>query len=125
MKKEYVTELIANIIKDKPTAEMVVERLMEEDLLNLGYGNSDIDAVVIQFSETFGNTKTSKFDRFAAKRLTEKYGRDSIVGIIQLLGKRKDEKYCPVVGNISQLEEKIVSVMNFLRKGMDNQDLDI
>jgi hypothetical protein len=125
MKKEYVTELITNIVKDKPTAEMIVDRLMEEDLLNLGYGNSDIDAVVIQFSETFGNTKTSKYDRFAAKRLTEKYGRDSIVGIIQLLGKRKGEKYCPVVGNISQLEEKIVSVMNFLRKGVDNQDLDI
>lgn len=125
MKKEYVTELIANIVKDKPTAEMVVERLIEEDLLNLGYGNSDIDAVVIQFSETFGNTKTSKYDRFAAKRLTEKYGRDSIVGIIQLLGKRKDEKYCPVVGSVSELEQKIVSVMNFLRKGMDNQDLDI
>lgn len=125
MKKEYVTELIANIIKDKPTAEMVVERLMEEDLLNLGYGNSDIDAVVIQFSETFGNTKTSKFDRFAAKRLTEKYGRDSIVGIIQMLGKRRDEKFAPMVGSIVQLEQKIVSVMNFLRKGMDNQDLDI
>ena len=125
MKKEYVNELIANIIKDKPTAEMVVERLMEEDLLNLGYGNSDIDAVVIQFSETFGNTKTSKFDRFAAKRLTEKYGRDSIVGIIQMLGKRRDEKFAPMVGSIVQLEQKIVSVMNFLRKGMDNQDLDI
>ena len=125
MKKEYVIELITNIVKDKPTAEMIVDRLMEEDLLNLGYGNSDIDAVVIQFSETFGTTKTSKYDRFAAKRLTEKYGRDSIVGIIQLLGKRKSEKYCPVVGNISQLEEKIVSVMNFLRKGVDNQDLDL
>ena len=125
MKKEYVTELIANIIKDKPTAEMVVERLMGEDLLNLGYGNSDIDAVVIQFSETFGNTKTSKFDRFAAKRLTEKYGRDSIVGIIQMLGKRRDEKFAPMVGSIVQLEQKIVSVMKFLRKGMDNQDLDI
>ncbi len=125
MKKEYVTELIANIVKDKPTAEMIVERLMEEDLLNLGYGNSDIDAVVLKFSETFGTTKTTKYDRFAAKRLTEKYGRDSIVGIIQLLGERKDEKFSPVVGNISQLEQKIVSVMNFLRKSMDNQDLDI
>lgn len=125
MKKEYVTELIASIVKDKPTAEMIVERLMEEDLLNLGYGNGDIDAVVLKFSETFGTTKTTKYDRFAAKRLTEKYGRDSIVGIIQLLGERKDEKFSPVVGNISQLEQKIVSVMNFLRKSMDNQDLDI
>lgn len=114
-KKDWVVEVVAQLVKDKPTAVMVVERLMEEGLLNLGYGNADVDMVVMKFSDTFGTTKTSKQDRFAAHRLTQKYGSQAVCGIIQLLADNSTLKYAPVVGSITQIEAKWVNVLNFLR----------
>jgi hypothetical protein len=122
-KRTWVVELISQIVKDIPTAkaspmvvaEVIVERLMEEGLLNLGYGDADVDRVVDKFTDTFGTTKVSKNDRFAAHRLTKKYGGQAVCGIVQLLADNNTQKYAPVVGSITQLEEKWVSVMHFLR----------
>lgn len=116
-----VVELVAQIVHDRPTAEMVVERLMEEGLLHLGHGQADIDIVVEQFIETFGTTKTSQRDRWAANRLCGKYGSQSIVGIIRLLGQRSTERYAPMVNSIAQLEEKLPSVLRFLRGSTDDE----
>lgn len=129
-KRKYTVELIAQIVKNAPqsqavqTAEIIVDRLSEEGLLHLGYGNADIDKVVQKFTEVFGTTKVSKHDRFAANRLVSKYGSQSVCGIIQLMADKGNEKYAPVVNDISQLEQKFVSVLNFLRKSEKGGDLD-
>lgn len=115
-KQDWVVALVTQIVGDGPTAEMVVERLKEEGLLNLGYGNADIDRVVQTFTDTFGTTKTSQKDRFAANRLTSKYGSQAVCGIIRLLGERRDDRYAPVVNDVAELESKIVSVVSFLRR---------
>jgi hypothetical protein len=120
-KRTWVVQLVAQIVQDgtrQPvqTAEIIVERLTEEGLLHLGYGDRDVDQVVEKFADTFGTTKTSRYDRYAARRLCAKYDAQAVCGIIHLLGQFTDHKYAPVVGSITQLEEKWVSVMNFLRK---------
>lgn len=114
-RKQWVVEIVTGVIGDKVSAEMVVDRLMEEGVLHLGHGNADIDIVVEQFQETFGTTKVSRYDRWAANRLVAKYGSQTVAGVIKLLGQSMGEKYAPVVGSIVQLETKWVSVMNFLR----------
>jgi hypothetical protein len=123
-KRDKVVELITQIVRDVPTAEMVVDRLIEEGLLNLGYGNSDVDRVVEQFTNTFGTTKTTKYDRFASHRLVSKYGTQAVCGIIQLLAQHSTEPYAPVVGSIAQLEDKWVSVLSFLRKIEPVEEID-
>jgi hypothetical protein len=115
-KRTYVIDMLTPIVGNKQTAEAVVERLTDEGLLVYGYGNADIDKVVEAFTETFGTTKTSKPDRWAANRLVNKYGSQTVVGIVRLLGQYQGEKYAPVLNNVVQLEEKWVQVMNFLRK---------
>lgn len=120
--KDWVVKLVTQIVKDKPTAEMVVDRLMEEGVLHLGYGDADIDEVIRVFTDTFGTTKVSNTDRFAANRLVRKYGAQSVVGIIRLLEVNNTERYMPVVGSIAQLETKWVSVLNFLRNVQSNGD---
>jgi len=124
-KLDWVVQLVANVVGDQATAKMVVEVLMEEGLLSVGYGDADVDRVVQKFTDTFGTTKVSKYDRYAARRLAQKYGSQAIVGIIQLLGENREEKYAPVIGNIVQLEDKLVSVLNFLRKIKKSETLDI
>lgn len=114
-KRTWVVELVQQIVGDRPTAEMVVERLMEEGVLHLGYGDADIDKVVEQFQETFGTTKTSRQDRWAANRLVKKYSSQAVCGIVKLLGENSTERYAPVIGSIAQLETKWVSVLHFLR----------
>lgn len=114
-KRTWVVELVEQIVKDRPTAEMVVERLMEEGVLHLGYGDADIDKVVEQFQETFGTTKISRQDRWAANRLVKKYSSQAVCGIVKLLGEHSTERYAPVIGSIAQLETKWVSVLHFLR----------
>ena len=115
-RKKYALEIVEQIVKDKPTAAMVLERLQDEGFLHFGHGNADIDQVVGGFQEAFGNTKTTRFDRFAANRLVAKYGSQSVVGVIKLLSGLQAEKYAPSVANVAQLEDKWVSVINFVRK---------
>lgn len=121
-RKTWVVELVTGVVGDKLTAEMVVDRLMEEGVLHLGYGDADIDKVVEQFKTTFGTTKVSKQDRWAANRLIAKYGSQPICGIVVLLGQYQDVKYAPVVGSIAQLETKWVSVLNFVRKAKQEEN---
>jgi hypothetical protein len=121
-KRDWVVELIAQIVHKAPTgthvqtAELIVDRLMEEGLLHLGHGDAEVDLIVDKFADTFGTTRTSRYDRFAARRLGVKYGSQAVCGIIQLLGEHRTDKYAPLVGSVTQLEEKWVSVLNFLRK---------
>lgn len=127
-KRDWVIGLVANMLNSNPTnamqeAEMIVDRLMEEGVLHLGYGNADVDAIVNSFTDSFGTTKVSRGDRFAAHRLAGKYGSQSVVGIITLLAENSQNKYAPVVGSVTQLEDKWVSVLNFLRKTKDSEEI--
>jgi len=125
MDRKHAVELIDVVVKNKQTSDMVIELLTNEGLLVLGYGLATVDSIVNKFTETFGTTKTSKYDRFAANRLATKYGSQSIVGIIDMLGATTGDKYCPVVNNITQLEEKLPSILNYLRKKSDSSTLNM
>lgn len=115
MTRKEVTSLLESVIGDRSLAEMSVDVLVQEGVLHIGFGEPDIDKIIEAFKTTFGTTKSSRYDRFAAKRLADKYGSKSICGIIQMLGDRSGDKYAPVVNSVAQLEEKIVNVLRFLR----------
>jgi len=120
-KYDFVIELIEATGVSRQTAEIIVERLNEEGLLHVGYGNAEVDIILTTFSETFGTTKISRYDRYAAHRLASKYGSQSICTIIKLLDQHKDDRYVPVIRNVMQLEDKIVSIIAFLRKNTDKK----
>lgn len=119
-RKKYIVDMIANMISGSKnptmTAGMIVERMQDEGLLVLGFGDTDVDRVIETFKKTFGTTKATKYDRFAANRMCSKYGAQSVCGVITLLASSSAERFAPVVGSVSQLEEKWVSVLNFLRQ---------
>lgn len=135
-KKIWVAKMIAQIVEDSfrskqtkdtanATAEIIVDRLVEEGVLNLGYGNADIDRVVQKFVDTFETTKVSRYDRFAARRLADKHSSQAVCGIIEMLGENSQKKYAPIVRSVSQLEEKWVSVVSFLRKESEDEVIDV
>lgn len=124
-KKAHVVELIMTIVDDKTTAETIVERLQDEGLLVLGYGDNDTDAIVLKFSEMFGTTKVSKYDRFAANRLARKYGSQAVCGVIDLLAQNQSEKYAPVANSVVDLESKWVSIVNFLRNTRGTETIEV
>lgn len=115
MRKKYVIDLITSFTGDAIKAELIVERLQDEGLLVLGYGDAEVDQIVEKFKDTFGTTKVSKYDRFAAQRLAKKYGSQAVVGIMQLLADNSNEKYSPVVNSVAEFESKIPSILNFVR----------
>jgi len=80
------------------------------------YGNHDVNSIVTSFKESFGTTKITKYDRWAASRLAKKYGADYVVNIIRALAAKSGERYAPTVNSVSQLEEKLLSVMRFLAR---------
>lgn len=122
-KRDWILDLLTKVVKDKATATMVLDVLIDEGVVNLDYGDDKIGLVVTSFTETFGTTKTSKYDRFAANRLANRYGVKAVTGVIGLLGNQRNEQYAPVIGSISELEKKWVNVMNFLRK--NNQESEV
>lgn len=115
MKRGYILELVEQICGNKVTAEAIVDRLQEEDLLKTHYGDDDIGKIVDAFKDTFGVTKATKYDRFAAKRLAAKHGTEAVCQIILLLKARADHQYAPVINSVAQMETKWVSVLKFLR----------
>lgn len=122
-KREYIIGLIATITDNKVLAESIVERLEEENLLNIHYGDQDVGLIVQAFVDSFGNTKTSKWDRFAAKRLANKHGEQSVVSIIQLLSGLAEAPYAPSVNNVSDLENKFPQIIKFLRSQKSQQTM--
>lgn len=121
--RAYVVDFISAIVGDSIKAEMVVERLQDEGLLVFGYGDKDVERIIQKFTEVYGTTKVTKNDRFAANRLARKYGSQAIVGIITLLAEHSSEKFAPVVGSVSQLEDKLVSVIHFLRSFKGREEI--
>lgn len=98
----------------------LLEALNTTDMKKITYGNPDINKIVETFSDCFGTTKVSKFDRFAAKRLAAKHSADAIVKVITALASLRGDKFCPNVNSVQHLEEKLPSVMNFLKQQSDN-----
>lgn len=122
-RRDWIVDLLTEITEDKVKSEAIIEILLAEGVLRLGYGDHDVDAILDCFKAVYGTTKASSQDRWAAHRLADKYGGQAIVGIIKLLGHNSKEPYCPVVNNISELEKKFVSVMSFLRKLDKEEDV--
>jgi hypothetical protein len=90
------------------------------------YGDKDINFVVNSFKDTFGTTKTTKYDRFAASRLIKKYDAGPIVSIMSALAKRSEDQFAPVVNSVSQFETKLPSIIKFLYKGeKKTEEIDI
>lgn len=84
------------------------------------YGDAGINTIISAFNNTFGTTKASRWDRYAAKRLSARYGAENITAVIRALGDMKGAAYMPSVNSVQQLEEKWVSVGNFLTKMGNN-----
>lgn len=92
----------------------LVAVLEPEQSKTLDKRNKAVQDVIDAFKDNFGTTATSRYDRYAAKRLSDKYGVDDVIKIIQALAMSKGEQYCPVVNNVAELERKMVSVGKFI-----------
>lgn len=119
----WVRDIIISVGVDKTTAGMIVERLEEEGVLHLGYGDADVDSVVETFNSVFNATKVSRQDRWAAGRLAKAHGVTAVLTIIQLLRQNSNQPYAPVVNNLVELENKFQSVLNFLRRNVNNGEV--
>lgn len=115
-RKAAALALVEAIVKDKPTAELVLERLQDEGFLHLGYGKAEVDQVVGQFKELFGNTKTTAADRAAANRLATAHTAQAVMGVMKILAGLQHDRFAPTVGSVKQLEDKWVNVLSFIRK---------
>ena len=90
------------------------------------FGNKDINKIVDAFAKAFGTTTTTKYDRFAAKRLGEKHGYDNVVGAIVALSANGSDPYCPTVNDVSQFEKKLPQIIKYLRGKSDtNQGINL
>lgn len=115
-KRQMVVDTLTRILGDVSTAETVVQVLQDEGWLNVGYGDQEVEQILAKFKDTYGTTKVTNSDRFAANRLAKQYGGRAVCGIIELLGGAVGEQFVPVVNNVVELENKWVSVLSFVRK---------
>lgn len=118
-RRKYILGRMFKIIDDMPACEDILDMLEEEGVLHLGYGEPDVDLILSTFKEIFGTTKASRQDRWAANRMAAKYGSQAVAGIIRALGAQTGSKYAPIVNNVAEMENKMVSILNFLRKNDD------
>lgn len=124
-KRSYIIDVVETIVGDRLKAETVIERLTDEGVLVLGYGDADVDLICESFKEYFGTTKTSRQDRFSAHRLGSKYGAQSVRGIMKLLSENSNQKFAPVVNNVAELESKFVSILKFVRNIKSDETIEV
>lgn len=124
-KKDDAVQIVNSIIKDESVASAIVYRLIEEGIIpmkNIAFGDKDLNSLISTFKECFWTTKTSRYDRYAGERLIKRHGIKTVEGVVKTLSQRSNEKFAPTVNNISQLEEKWVSVIRFLSTNEEEVD---
>ncbi len=99
--------------------EPIIKALESIDPYKRDMRDKNVQSVLDAFSEAFGTTKASRYDRYAAKRLYVKYEED-IIKIIDALAACATDKYAPVVNSVSQLEEKLPQIAKFLKTKSEN-----
>lgn len=117
---EVSKQLIYNA---KRRVEPLLEVLKTIDEEKKDARNKDVQAIIDAFVEQFGVTKTTQYDRWAAKRLYTKHGSENIVAIIKALAHYADDKYCPVIGSVSQIEKKWVNIAKFLKAKSEGSEI--
>jgi transposase len=124
MDKMKITEpTIYNAQKRLETITEALKTIAGEEPKDLR--NKDVQAVVEAFKESFGTTTTSRYDRFAAKRLSDKHGTDNIVKIIKVLAQHTGDKYTPSVNGVRQIEEKWVNIAAFFKRMQAERPIDL
>lgn len=123
--RSQLDDFDANAYNLDVTAETVVDNLIRDGVIALSYfGDSDTSLLVDAFQMLFGTTAPIRTDRFAASRLVKRYGVPFLVGVVEQLAARKQEKFMPTVNNLTQLEAKWPQVMRFVQsKGENETDL--
>lgn len=106
--------LIKRFVTDRATATRLAESLIDEGFVVFRAHDSEVDQIIIAFSKSFGTTSVSRYDRYSATRLIKRYPAKELIKIIEILAQHRGDTYCPVIGNIRQLEIKWVSVQRFL-----------
>lgn len=120
--------LLHNIAPEKLgiAPKMIIDQLIADGIISLGYaGDPDVSELVDHFQIAIPSTATIKTDRYAAARLAKRYGRATVLFIIQGLGKRRGEKFAPVVNNLTQLEQKWPQVERFVSSPARGDGLDV
>lgn len=108
------------IYNAKERLQPLIEALTAIESTKPTYGNPDVNAIVDAFKEAFGTTKTSQYDRYAAKRMATKHTSEAVVKVIQALSANGGEPFVPIVNSVQELEKKWVSVGNFLTEKSSN-----
>lgn len=115
MTRTQVVEVVASFVSNE-VADQIVTALEQVGIVKVTeYGNHDVNTILEAFKNAFGTTKATRYDRYAATRLSKAHGVDTILVAIAGLANGQGEKFCPTVNNVSQLEEKWPSVVRFLR----------
>lgn len=89
---------------------------MEEQVI---YGNKDVNLIVDTFAELFGNTKTTRYDRWAAARMaksTRYGGAEGVVLLIKLFHSLSGDQYAPTVSSVAQFDNKLVAIVTYIKK---------
>lgn len=124
-RRRWVLEQITGVTGDSAKSETILKLLEQEGIVHLGFGDAEVDQILEAFKSVFGTTKATRQDRWAAHRLAQKYSSQAIVGIIRLLGENSRERFAPVVNSVSEMESKMSSVLNFLRKLEKDDVIDV
>lgn len=89
------------------------------------YGNPEVNSIVNTFKESFGTTKTTKADRFAANRLAKKHGAESIAQAIKAFSAHAHEKFAPSVNNVAEFDNKLPSIVKFMSNKSSEQEINL
>lgn len=107
-------DLVTSIIGNRTKALAIVEALVDAGYIQPKRGNTEVQVIIDCFKRVFGTTSHSRYDRYAASRLANLHSAPTVCDIIETLGQKRHEQFCPLVGSISELEKKWVAVQRFL-----------
>lgn len=123
MKRDYILEIMAPFLPKKELREALLDKLIEEGVVNAFFGNQEVGEVLEAFKSQFNTTAISKYDRFAAKRLADRHGVGNIIKVITSMATLSDRQFAPSVNSVSELERKWVSCLSFLKKQVDSSEV--
>jgi len=99
--------------------------LLDQGFVTFKTNENETEEVCQAFKKSFGTTSVNRYDRYAANRLLTKYSVNELIQLIEILSQHKDDKYCPVISSIKQLEDKWISVRRFIKTLTIEKDIKV
>ncbi len=86
------------------------------------FGNTEVNEIMSYWQEICGYPIAGKKNRYAAKNILAKHGRDNAYKLIRMVADAQTDKYAPTIGDLADLQQKLPQLAAYMKKRISGNE---